>query len=843
MKIRVPRCKGASLRGVFACVLAGWLGLAHGGIADTLEPARVADAPVIAVASFAQPHPPSAAQLAALRALGLKAQGLRRLPLAFVSGTEPQLARAAASGGVSRIDRDLRIQYLSTGSNAAIGADALHRLGYTGKGVRVAVVDSGIDATHPDLADHVPHNFKVVQAAFLDENGGIAAPADALFVAFDEGPYSNTDLGSGHGTAVAAVLAADGTTAPELIGVAPDAELIGYGIGTGDLFIGGAAAIMAYDHMLDHPELAIDVVNNSFGLATFGSFDPGHPLHVATRALSAAGITVVFAAGNSGAGDAEMTLSPYALAPWVVSVAGSTVVGARWVHSSNGLLVDNSDDRAPVAGHLRFEGDRLGLYRPTVAAPGADIPAFCSLTGGTRACTAGDRRSSGTSFAAPHVAGLAALLLQARPGLTPEQLRRTLEATARSTREGAGAWQVGFGIVDAPAALALVQHPGFAAQLAKRHREAEARLLADRDWSVLASDLWSWPSYTEAGAIRTVSFGVADQADAVKVTLGVPNPGPGSGSMAEYVAVVSDASGRERGRTALTANPNVSSVLIDLRDDKAAPGPWQLRLEGSTITTAGGGYEIVLQAAALRAQERVAQVVAQDFTITGTLPFALKPDASRATGLRSPEDCEVEPGEPIGVLAPGESEQCHSGLIGYAVTYDNPDAANRPGEFVSMPFADTVTIGGPATLVVYYADPARETGQNGSLNYELDEITADGTAIRIDANTAFKLFESRNTGVVVVPPHAIVAGHRLRLRLRSTNYTTSAGRLLFGGAEYGDAGIILSIGKLEEDTKGRPAKADTDAGAVAASAGAIPAATLAFLVLALLLGVRRGRSR
>ena len=91
-------------------------------------------------------------------------------------------------------------------------------------------------------------------------------------------------------------------------GVAPDASLVCYSIGE-VLFT--TAVVTAYDHMLDQPDLwGIDVVNNSWG-NSFRQFDPRDPVAVVTKAVTDQGVVVVFAAGNSGSEDAEMSLNPF----------------------------------------------------------------------------------------------------------------------------------------------------------------------------------------------------------------------------------------------------------------------------------------------------------------------------------------------------------------------------------------------------------------------------------------------------------------------------------------------------------------------------------------------------
>ena len=143
----------------------------------------------------------------------------------------------------------------------------------------------------------------------------LLAPGGTLFVA--NVPTSETSMG--HGTHVAGIAAGNGggSTNGYYKGVAPDANVIG--IGAGDaLFV--LWALAGLDYVLDiRAQFNIQVVNNSWG--STGTYDPAHPINVATKKLYDAGVAVVFAAGNEGPG--ENTLNPYSAAPGVISVAAN----------------------------------------------------------------------------------------------------------------------------------------------------------------------------------------------------------------------------------------------------------------------------------------------------------------------------------------------------------------------------------------------------------------------------------------------------------------------------------------------------------------------------------------
>jgi serine protease AprX len=515
---------------------------------------------------------PSAAVTASLARLGLTVQPMHHLPLALVRGPVGALAAAVTSGVADDVYPNDPIQLLDTASSNAMGGAAVRAAGVTGKGVTVAVVDSGCDASHPDLADHVVHNVKLVGAEYANV---VPDSSNTIVVPNEVGPYRNTDLGSGHGTHVAGIIAADGHTGPEHLGVAPDADLICYSIGE-VLFT--TAVVSAYDDMLDHPDVwGIDVVNNSWGNA-YQQYDPRNPVAVATKAVADQGVTVVFAAGNSGSSDGEASLNPFSQSPWVLSVAAGTVQHARGEFSSNGFRYDNSQPVGIGAGgHTTFTGNRLGLVHPDVTGPGVDISSTCDSLGTlVGPCAPGDNTTaSGTSMASPHVAGAAAALLQARPGLTPEQVRQALQVTATPVTgtdgeagpaRPLGFWQVGYGYVDLGAAVKLVQSATFARDLPRRQAAADQRVLAGLGRTVVQTDLWTYdaPRVALGGSDhRTYTVAVKPGVRSLGVVLAHPSLNQVGVNGFEYVVTVKDATGRVVGTT--TENPSVgtSSVLVD----------------------------------------------------------------------------------------------------------------------------------------------------------------------------------------------------------------------------------------------------------------------------------------
>ncbi len=137
------------------------------------------------------------------------------LPLALVQGPVSALTEAVSSGIADDVYPDEKLEYHDTASSnvvsSSIGAaERLRAQGFTGKGVTVGIVDSGCDGTHPDLADHIKHNVTLISGEYANQEPN---EGNTLVVPVDQGPYNNTDIGSGHGTHVAGIIAADGPPA------------------------------------------------------------------------------------------------------------------------------------------------------------------------------------------------------------------------------------------------------------------------------------------------------------------------------------------------------------------------------------------------------------------------------------------------------------------------------------------------------------------------------------------------------------------------------------------------------------------------------------------------------
>ncbi|WP_243707506.1 S8 family serine peptidase [Micromonospora sp. KC606] len=312
-------------------------------------------------------------------------------------------ARLGAAGGVERIWLDGRRQLTLDHTVPQIGAPAAWSAGLTGKGVTVAVLDTGVDATHPDLAGKVgeARNFSQVD---------------------------DTRDTVGHGTHVAATIAGSGAASGgRYKGVAPDATLLD-GKVCEDTGCSESAILAGMQWAAVDRRAA--VINMSLGGWDSPEVDP---LEEAVGTLTEqTGTLFVIAAGNDGT-DGSVG-SP-------ASADAALAVGA----------VDRDDELADFSSR----GPRVGddALKPEITAPGVDVVAARSAHGQI-GDPVGDRyvSLSGTSMATPHVAGSAALLAQRHPDWKAGQLKSTLMAAAKP-HPAQTAYQQGAGRVDLTRAI------------------------------------------------------------------------------------------------------------------------------------------------------------------------------------------------------------------------------------------------------------------------------------------------------------------------------------------------------------------------------------------------------
>jgi len=397
-------------------------------------------------------HLPTEADIAELQRIGiLGGTRFRALPMVVLTGTRSQIIDISRLSSVRSIYGNRTLQLTSepkvrsiTGVERAWSdPDLITRnqsLQLTGRNVTVAVLDTGIDGSHADLAGRVSRNVKLASTQSLGPGFHFPVSTENL---------PNTDTLYGHGTFVAGLIGGNGkSSSGKFKGVAPEAKLVG--LSAGDLTL--LYVLEGFDYLLTQgQQLQVRVVNCSFSANTV--FDTNDPVNIATKMLTDGGINVVFSAGNTGPG--QHTLNPYAVAPWVIGVGSTDAHGKLASFSSRGDFAS-------------------ALFRPALVAPGVTLvslrgSAVANVTG-VQGLANGDAQtlssseiphyttSSGTSFSAPQVAGTIALMLEANPSLTPAQVRDILQSTATPL---APYYQheVGAGMLNAHAAVLQAAFP------------------------------------------------------------------------------------------------------------------------------------------------------------------------------------------------------------------------------------------------------------------------------------------------------------------------------------------------------------------------------------------------
>ncbi|MBA6291705.1 S8 family serine peptidase [Colwellia sp. MB3u-70] len=383
----------------------------------------------------------------------------KMLPIVGITATKAQIEQIYASNKVRSVYFNAPLSLENDGATQITGVDRLrddssmrsNGQPFSGRGIGVVVNDSGVDGTHTDIK--FPNH--VVQNVLAQTN--LHSLSDILPITYQE-DTANTDIAGGHGSHVAGIIGGNGAMSiGKYQGVAPGANIIGYGSGAG-LFI--LDTIGGFDYALTHQHnYNIRVISNSFGSTsdTGTDFNPDHPTNVATKKLSDNGVIVVFSAGNSGSGEATIT-GNFKKAPWVVTVAAGDKEGRLADFSSRG--VKGKGGQVTVDGEVFYWEDR-----PTVTAPGVDIISVRASLSSLSALSIADDSEvmaanqvpyytsmSGTSMSAPHVAGVIALMLEANPNLQWREVKAILQATA-TNMPGRETWEAGAGYVNAYAAV------------------------------------------------------------------------------------------------------------------------------------------------------------------------------------------------------------------------------------------------------------------------------------------------------------------------------------------------------------------------------------------------------
>ncbi len=286
---------------------------------------------------------------------------------------------------VEEVHEDLTVYTMLNDSVSLINANKMWAEGFDGKDVLVAVIDTGIDEDHPDLKNRVIKE--------VDFTG--------------EGPFD----GHGHGTHVAGIIGGNGTASEKVyVGVAPGVKFLAakalnsHGQGTLTTIIQGIEWAV---------ENNAQVINLSLGTPQNG--DGTDPLSRTCDAAVEEGIVVCVAAGNSG--PEKGTVGIPAVARKVITIGATDKDDKIAYFSSRGPTLD-------------------GRHKPDICMPGVNIAS--ARAAGTSMGLPIDEdytRASGTSMATPHASGIAALLIEAYPNITPDEVKSRMMDTAKDIGE------------------------------------------------------------------------------------------------------------------------------------------------------------------------------------------------------------------------------------------------------------------------------------------------------------------------------------------------------------------------------------------------------------------------
>jgi serine protease AprX len=389
------------------------------------------------------------------------------------------LAWLASQPGILGVSLDRAVHGTIERTAAEIGATWVsEHLGVDGTGVGVATVDSGVSPFHDDLEGRVVHFADFVNAQTM--------------------PYDDY----GHGTHVAGIIAGSGRDSNGVRrGVAPGAHLIVLKAldVTGNGFASNVIAAIDYA-IANRAAYNIRVLNLSVAAGVYESYTRD-PLTLAAKRAVDAGIVVVAAAGNRGRANTGRAqyggIASPGNAPWVLTVGAVNDAGT----------VDRRDD-AVAAFSSRGPAAIDGAAKPDLVAPGVGIESTADSTSALFNSNAASRiwgsvatasepylSLTGTSMAAPVVAGAVALMIQTNPALTPNAVKAILQYTAEA-REGYDHLTQGAGFLNARGAVEL------------------ARAFAGNGWPDLSADPVRWNRHIIWGNVRVGGGMLGAQANA-----------------------------------------------------------------------------------------------------------------------------------------------------------------------------------------------------------------------------------------------------------------------------------------------------------------------------------------
>ncbi len=401
------------------------------GIHDSLERLASSGYPQVVLVDFRSA--PAEGDTALLEALGLSI-GLVLPRLKVVSAVAHSIAQVEAAarapgvvmvemGGAPYLANDVAVPAIKAKPSAEYSPNTAWELGYSGEGVVVAIMDTGVDNQHPSLVG------KWLGGVDVSKPETRLTPRDGSFDADDT---------QGHGTSVAGMSIGTGAPDGTYAGVAPGASLVDLRIGTILGAAPGEGPLNAYDATLQGIDWAIqfkdhqwnggkgiDVLSLSWGNNVGGSSDGSDMYSRGITELVSAGIIAIIAAGNAGPdNDGFDGLGASSLSITIAATDDHNTVDRTddtiASYSSRGPRKDNSD------------GDPFDELKPQLAAPGTNIISAEYDQRGDGSGNGYGPRGSGTSYATPMVSGSVALMIEANPGLRGQWklVETILEATA-----------------------------------------------------------------------------------------------------------------------------------------------------------------------------------------------------------------------------------------------------------------------------------------------------------------------------------------------------------------------------------------------------------------------------
>lgn len=409
-----------------------WEATAMDADGDRIDDALAAHDAAAATLLVSYAANPTRAQLDALHRAGfLVERAYEHFPLLAVRASPADAPRLLALPGVVFVEADAPLWPLLRESVPLVGApQAWATYGATGRGVTVAVLDDGAFSQHPDFEGRIVARHDA------------AAPAGAGALVAGLVPRVGPD---GHATHVAGTIAGSGAQSRGVYkGVAPDAALVDVQVFRAPNETSSSIVLAGLDWVLSNGErYGIRVASVSLG------GKPSDGTDAVSRGVDRAverGLVVVAAAGNIGPG------------PGTITAPGA---------AEKAITVGAVDKSKRVASYSSRGPTSDGRTKPDLVAPGTTIvstlpPVTSSaplaiLGGGAETLFYGAR--SGTSMAAPHVAGVVALMLEANSDLAPDEVRRILLATAQDLGESGPDDATGFGFVNAVAAVQVARDP------------------------------------------------------------------------------------------------------------------------------------------------------------------------------------------------------------------------------------------------------------------------------------------------------------------------------------------------------------------------------------------------